>query len=192
MPKLDEWERPGAHGLNCKIFVNSELIFEIYDENYSKKKISCVYDTFDNLSKVFWNFRDVTWRVPSHDPVFHKLNFSNRIIQITNLRFLYAHYLNLYWLFVRNYANSCYENEDLLTQNTHHWWVIIHREVLEPMKMLKICPWWTMASPRWFKLRATLSCILISEISKIGPLIHHFGLRKDIFFIIQLLSNFCL
>ena len=30
--------RNGAHGLNCKIFVNSELIFEIYDENYSMKK----------------------------------------------------------------------------------------------------------------------------------------------------------
>ena len=26
--------RIGAHGLNCIIFVNSELIFEIYDENY--------------------------------------------------------------------------------------------------------------------------------------------------------------
>ena len=28
-----------AHGLNCKIFVNSELIFEIYAENYSRKKL---------------------------------------------------------------------------------------------------------------------------------------------------------
>ena len=27
-----------AHGLKCIIFVNSELIFEIYDENYSRKK----------------------------------------------------------------------------------------------------------------------------------------------------------
>ena len=26
--------RIGAHGSNCKIFVHSELIFEIYDENY--------------------------------------------------------------------------------------------------------------------------------------------------------------
>ena len=25
--------RMGAHGLNCKIFVNSELIFKIFDEN---------------------------------------------------------------------------------------------------------------------------------------------------------------
>ena len=30
--------RIGAHGLNCIIFVNSELIFEIYDENYLRKK----------------------------------------------------------------------------------------------------------------------------------------------------------
>ena len=30
--------RIGAHGLNCKIFVNSELIFEINAENYSMKK----------------------------------------------------------------------------------------------------------------------------------------------------------
>ena len=30
--------RMGAHGLNWKIFVNSELIFEINDENYSRKK----------------------------------------------------------------------------------------------------------------------------------------------------------
>ena len=31
--------RNGAHGLNCKIFIISELIFEIYDENYPRKKI---------------------------------------------------------------------------------------------------------------------------------------------------------
>ena len=31
--------RMDAHGLNCKIFVNSELIFEIYDENYTRKMV---------------------------------------------------------------------------------------------------------------------------------------------------------
>ena len=30
--------RNGADGLNCIIFVKSELIFEIYDENYHRKK----------------------------------------------------------------------------------------------------------------------------------------------------------
>ena len=35
-----------AHGLNFKIFVNSDLIFEIYDENYTIKKISCLSDHF--------------------------------------------------------------------------------------------------------------------------------------------------
>ena len=30
--------RNGAHGLNCIIFVNSEVIFEIYDKNYPLKK----------------------------------------------------------------------------------------------------------------------------------------------------------
>ena len=30
--------RNGAHGLNCIIFVKSELIFEIYDKNYPMKK----------------------------------------------------------------------------------------------------------------------------------------------------------
>ena len=30
--------RNGAHGLNCIIFVNSEVIFEIYDKNYPIKK----------------------------------------------------------------------------------------------------------------------------------------------------------
>ena len=30
--------RIGAHGLNCKIFVNSEFRFEIYDKNYPMKK----------------------------------------------------------------------------------------------------------------------------------------------------------
>ena len=34
--------RIGAHGLNCKIFVNSEFRFEIYDKNYPMKKISCL------------------------------------------------------------------------------------------------------------------------------------------------------
>ena len=40
--------RNGAHGLNCKIFVNSELIFEIYDENKTKKKLQ------NDSSHVFW------------------------------------------------------------------------------------------------------------------------------------------
>ena len=31
----------GAHGLNWKIFVDFELIFETYDEN------SCLYDIFE-------------------------------------------------------------------------------------------------------------------------------------------------
>ena len=39
--------RIGVHGLNCKIFVNSELIFEIYDENYFMKKNSCLSDHFE-------------------------------------------------------------------------------------------------------------------------------------------------
>ena len=39
--------RKGAHGLNCKIFVNFEAIFEIYDENYSRKSISCLSDDFE-------------------------------------------------------------------------------------------------------------------------------------------------
>ena len=30
--------RKSAHGLNCKIFVNFETIYEIYDKNYSSKK----------------------------------------------------------------------------------------------------------------------------------------------------------
>ena len=38
--------RIGAHGLNCKIYVDSERIFEIYDENYPKK-ISCFSDHFE-------------------------------------------------------------------------------------------------------------------------------------------------
>ena len=39
--------RIGAHELNCKIFVNSELGFEIYDKNYPRKKNSCLYDMFE-------------------------------------------------------------------------------------------------------------------------------------------------
>ena len=31
--------RIGAHGLNCKIFVDSEFRFEIFDKNYPRKKI---------------------------------------------------------------------------------------------------------------------------------------------------------
>ena len=34
----------GAHGFNCKIFINSELIFEIYDENYPREKILMIRD----------------------------------------------------------------------------------------------------------------------------------------------------
>ena len=39
----------GAHGLNCKIFFNSELIFESYDKNYLIKKISFLSDNFENF-----------------------------------------------------------------------------------------------------------------------------------------------
>ena len=52
--------RIGAHGLNCIIFLNSELIFEIYDKNYPKKK------NFMSL-RHFWNFRDLTCRVLTHN-----------------------------------------------------------------------------------------------------------------------------
>ena len=38
--------RIGAHGLNCKIFVNSELIFEIYDKNYPRKKKFMLFQSF--------------------------------------------------------------------------------------------------------------------------------------------------
>ena len=50
-----EWSDNGAHGLNCKIFIISELIFEIYDENYPTKR------NFKSL-RLFWNFRSsTTW-----------------------------------------------------------------------------------------------------------------------------------
>ena len=53
------------HGLNFKIVVNSEVIFEINDENYPMKKISCLSDHFEifvtqpgrSLRIVFiWNY----------------------------------------------------------------------------------------------------------------------------------------
>ena len=47
--------RIGAHGLKCKICVISQLIFEIYDKNYFRKKCKSL--------RHFWNFRDSTWRV---------------------------------------------------------------------------------------------------------------------------------
>ena len=39
--------RIGAHELNCKLFVNSKLKFEIYDKNYPMKRIPSLYDTFE-------------------------------------------------------------------------------------------------------------------------------------------------
>ena len=47
-----ENERIGAHGLNCKIFRNSEVIFGFNDKNYPRKKILCLCDTFE----IFVNF----------------------------------------------------------------------------------------------------------------------------------------
>ena len=41
--------RIGAHGLNCIIFVNSEVIFEIYDKNYPIKNISGLSADFEFL-----------------------------------------------------------------------------------------------------------------------------------------------
>ena len=51
--------RIGAQGLNFIIFFNSELIFEIYDKKYPRKK------NFMSL-RHFLNFRDLTCRVPSY------------------------------------------------------------------------------------------------------------------------------
>ena len=50
--------RIGAHGLNCIIFVNFELIFEIYDKNYSRKKKINVSTTLLKFSQFlkFWQF----------------------------------------------------------------------------------------------------------------------------------------
>ena len=42
--------RIGAHGLNCIIFVNSELRFEILDKNYPMKKKSHVSPTILKFS----------------------------------------------------------------------------------------------------------------------------------------------
>ena len=53
--------RIGAHGPNCIFFVDSELIFVIYDENYPKKK------NFMSL-RLFWNFRHQTWPIPTYTP----------------------------------------------------------------------------------------------------------------------------
>ena len=39
--------RISAHGLNCIIFVNSELILEIYNEIYPIKNFSCLSDYFE-------------------------------------------------------------------------------------------------------------------------------------------------
>ena len=38
--------RIGAHGLNSKIFVNSELIFEIHDKNYPRKQNFMIFQSF--------------------------------------------------------------------------------------------------------------------------------------------------
>ena len=55
LAKVPKNGRIGAHGLNCKIFVNSELRFEIYDEK-----------NFMSL-RPFWNFRHPAWPVPRRD-----------------------------------------------------------------------------------------------------------------------------
>ena len=47
--------RIGAHGLNGKIFVNSEFRFEIYDKNYPMKKNFMSLWHFLNFRN-FWNF----------------------------------------------------------------------------------------------------------------------------------------
>ena len=59
-------ERIDAHGLNRKIFVNSELIFGIYDNNYPMKKIFMSLRHFWNFRNIwnfanFWNFKWELW-----------------------------------------------------------------------------------------------------------------------------------
>ena len=60
--------RIGAHGLDFKIFVKSELIFEIYDKNYPRKK------NFMSLRQ-FWN-----------PPAY--LNFSTRVLTVEMSKFV--------------------------------------------------------------------------------------------------------
>ena len=40
-----------ARGLNCEIFVNFEVILGFFDENYSRKKVWCLCDTFEIFVK---------------------------------------------------------------------------------------------------------------------------------------------
>ena len=47
--------RNGADELNCLIFVKSQLIFEIYDKNYPRKKFFMSLRHLWNFRK-FWNF----------------------------------------------------------------------------------------------------------------------------------------
>ena len=47
--------RNGAHGLNCKIFIISELIFEIYDETWSLFAFFTLTDSFGRSN--FWLLR---------------------------------------------------------------------------------------------------------------------------------------
>ena len=51
--------RNGANGLNCKIFIISELIFENYDENYPTKKKFQVSPTIFKFSPL--NHLNVQW-----------------------------------------------------------------------------------------------------------------------------------
>ena len=44
--------RIGAHGLNCKIFVNTEFRFEIYDKTYPMKN---KFHASPTISKFSWS-----------------------------------------------------------------------------------------------------------------------------------------
>ena len=54
----DKNGRIGAHGFNWKIFLNFQLIFEIYDENYSMKKIFVIFV----ILAIFLIFKWPFWR----------------------------------------------------------------------------------------------------------------------------------
>ena len=63
--------RIGSYGLNCKIFVNSELIFGTHDENYPMKKNSCLSDHLEIFVTQPGRFLLIR-----HDkPIKHKIEF---------------------------------------------------------------------------------------------------------------------
>ena len=105
----------GAHEFNCKIFVIFEAIYDIYDKNYSRKKINDsstiliflplnhlrhfgIFDLLGFVGAIQFSVEEIKWDAKSFKK-FLKVRWGQKLI-FCNFRVFESHLLKILQIFV--------------------------------------------------------------------------------------------